>query len=198
MNGSGDPIERLVAELKRLPTIGHKTALRLAHHLLDHKEQSQGLLLALETVTREIHACSICGNYTADDPCRICSDSRRDVGLLCVVQGVPDLQAIEASSEFMGRYHILGGLVSPLKGIGPEHLNVEPLLARIVEEEVREVIIATSPTVDGEATALYLRRLLEPSGVKLTRPSSGMPIGTDIEYLDRVTIGRAIKGRGKL
>ncbi len=195
---SEDPIARLSLLFARLPGVGEKTAQRLAFHVLksppSYARDLASALLALETSVR---LCSRCCNLTAHDPCALCKDTRRDDRIICVVESVPDLLAIERTREFRGRYHVLHGALSPLDGIGPDQLKLKELLARLSpgEQHVDEVIVATDPTVEGEATALYLARLLKPLGVKVTRIAQGVPTGSNLEYADQVTLARALSGR---
>lgn len=194
-----DPIARLVKELARLPGIGEKTAQRLAFHVLDAgPAYAEALSSALLCVVRDVRCCSTCQTLTEHDPCAICSDTRRDTRLLCVVEGVPDLVAIERTREYRGRYHVLHGTLSPLDGIGPSDLKIRELLVRLETEPAEEIVIATNPDVEGEATALYLARLLKPTGVKVSRIAQGVPMGSDLEYADQVTLARAIAGRREL
>jgi recombination protein RecR len=204
LSGSGgatDPIARLSQLLARLPGVGEKTAQRLAFHVLkappEYARELSAALLALE---RDVRLCSRCCNLTADDPCSLCRDPQRDDRLLCVVETVPDLLAVERTREFRGRYHVLHGALSPLDGVGPDQLKLKELLARLGAHEagrepVQELIIATDPTVEGEATALYVARLVKPLGLKVTRIAQGIPMGSDLEYADQVTLGRALAGR---
>ncbi len=192
-----DPIRRLVHAFSRLPGIGEKSAARLAFFVLDADESvARDLSEALAEVRQRIRLCSVCCNLTEIDPCRLCRDPRRDDATICVVESVPGLHAIERTGEFRGRYHVLHGLLSPLDGVGPEQLHLKPLLGRL--DGVEEVIVATSPSVEGEATALYIRRLCVPLGVRVTRIASGVPIGADLEYADQVTLARALSGRREL
>ena len=194
-----DPIARLVKELARLPGIGEKTAQRLAFHVLDAgAPYAEALSAALLCVVRDVRCCSTCQTLTEHDPCAICSDTRRDTRLLCVVEGVPDLVAIERTREYRGRYHVLHGTLSPLDGVGPSDLKIRELLVRLETEPAEEIVIATNPDVEGEATALYLARLLKPMGVKVSRIAQGVPMGSDLEYADQVTLARAIAGRREL
>ena len=194
-----DPIQRLVRELSKLPGIGQKTAARLAFHILRApSEQARALALALVEVKEKIRLCSICMSLTEADPCAICQDPARDKRLLCVVAHPPDLLAVERTGSFKGRYHVLHGVLSPLDGVGPDDLRLRELLARLQgpsAEPVEEVIVATSPNVEGEATAMYVARTLKPLGVRVTRIASGLPIGGDLEYADGVTITRALEVR---
>jgi recombination protein RecR len=194
-----DPIARLVKELARLPGIGERTAQRLAFHVLDAgPAYAEALSAALLGVVRDVRCCSTCQTLTEHDPCAICSDPRRDPRILCVVEGVPDLVAIERTREYRGRYHVLHGVLSPLDGIAPSDLKIRELLVRLETEPAEEIVIATNPDVEGEATALYLARLLKPTGVKVSRIAQGVPMGGDLEYADQVTLARAIAGRREL
>ena len=194
-----DPIARLVKELARLPGIGEKTAQRLAFHVLAAgPAYAEALAAAVTGVVRDVRCCSRCQTLTDKDPCAICSDDRRDPRLLCVVEGEPDLVAIERTHEYRGRYHVLHGALSPLDGVGPSDLKVRELLVRLETEPADEIVIATNPDVEGEATALYLARLLKPMGIKVTRIAQGVPMGGDLEYADQVTLARAMSGRREL
>ncbi|HTP49240.1 MAG TPA: recombination mediator RecR [Anaeromyxobacteraceae bacterium] len=194
-----DPIARLVKELARLPGIGEKTAQRLAFHVLEAgPEYAEALAAAVVGVVRDVRCCSVCQTLTDRDPCSICADERRDARTLCVVEGVPDLVAIERSREFRGRYHVLHGALSPLDGVGPSDLKIRELVLRLEREPADEVVIATNPDVEGEATALYLAKLLKPLGVRVTRIAQGVPMGGDLEYADQVTLARALAGRREL
>ncbi len=193
-------IDDLATELARLPGIGRKTALRLTYHLLKQPpEQSHRLASALERMVERVHRCSVCANLTEEDPCRICSDPRRDSAVLCVVEEASDIGAIERAGEFHGVYHVLGGRLSPLDGIGPEELSIQQLVGRVVRpngaERVREVIIATNPSLEGEATALYVQRQVAPHVPMVTRIARGLPVGGDLEYADGVTIAQALSAR---
>jgi len=194
-----DPIARLVKELARLPGIGEKTAQRLAFHVLEAgPEYAEALAAAVVGVVRDVRCCSVCQTLTDRDPCAICSDDRRDGRTLCVVEGVPDLVAVERTREFRGRYHVLHGALSPLDGVGPSDLKIRELLLRMEREPAEEVVIATNSDVEGEATALYLAKLLKPLGVKVSRIAQGVPMGGDLEYADQVTLARALAGRREL
>ena len=194
-----DPIARLVKELARLPGIGEKTAQRLAFHILKAGPGYAGeLAAAIAGVVRDVRLCSTCQTLTDKDPCAICADPRRDAKTLCVVESVPDLLAVERTHEFRGRYHVLHGALSPLDGIGPSELKIRELLLRLEHESADEIVIATNPDVEGEATALYLTKLLKPLGVKVTRIAQGVPMGGDLEYADQVTLARALAGRREL
>jgi recombination protein RecR len=193
------PLARLISELTKLPTIGPKTAQRLAFHILTMNQHDVEALAAaiLEAKTR-IRPCSVCGNITEADPCAICTDPRRDRSVICVVEQPRDVAAMERVREFSGLYHVLQGAISPLDGVGPEDLRIAELLQRVATGGVREVIIATNPRVEGEATALYLSKVLKPLGVRVTRIAHGLPVGGDLEYADEVTLARALEGRRDL
>jgi recombination protein RecR len=194
-----DPIARLVKELARLPGIGEKSAQRLAFHILKAGPAYAGdLAAAIASVVRDVSLCSTCQTLTDQDPCPICKDERRDPRTVCVVEGVPDLLAIERTHEFRGRYHVLHGALSPLDGVGPGDLKIRELLVRLEQSPVDEVVLATNPDVEGEATALYLTKLLKPTGIKVTRIAQGVPMGGDLEYADQVTLARALAGRREL
>jgi recombination protein RecR len=192
-------IEDLVTELARLPGIGRKTAQRLTFHLLKQPPEAAGRLAdAIRRVRDQVAACRVCGNLTDQDPCAICADPRRDAGLLCVVEEAGDVGAIEGTGRFRGRYHVLGGRLSPLDGVGPEALRLDALLARVGNGsggDVREVIVATNPSMEGEVTATYVQQLLKPTGVRITRIARGLPVGGDLEYADGVTIAQALDAR---
>ena len=199
----GDPIRRLVAELSRLPGIGEKTATRLAFHLIrSNRQQIKDLAQALLDVTDKIRLCSVCMNMTEQDPCFLCNDGRRDAELICVVASPSDLIAIDRGGHFRGRYHVLHGLLSPLEGIGPDDLRIAELIRRLGGvaggPPVREVIIATSPSVDGEATAMYIARTIKPLGIAVSRIATGLPVGGELEYSDQATIARALAGRATM
>ncbi|HYS82136.1 MAG TPA: recombination mediator RecR [Anaeromyxobacteraceae bacterium] len=194
-----DPIARLVKELARLPGIGEKTAQRLAFHILKVGAGYAGdLAAAITGVVRDVRLCSSCQTLTDKDPCSICADPRRESRLICVVEGVPDLVAVERTREYRGRYHVLHGALSPLDGVGPSDLKIRELLLRLEQAPVDEIVVATNPDVEGEATALYLAKLLKPLGVKVTRIAQGVPMGGDLEYADQVTLARALSGRREL
>jgi recombination protein RecR len=194
-----DPIARLVKELAKLPGVGEKTAQRLAFHILKAGPgYASDLASAISGVVRDVRLCSSCQTLTDRDPCAICADPRRDARLLCVVEGVPDLLAVERTHEFRGRYHVLHGALSPLDGVGPGDLKIRELLVRLEREPADEIVIATNPDVEGEATALYLTKLLKPIGMKVTRIAQGVPMGGDLEYADQVTLARALAGRREL
>jgi len=187
---------RLVGELAKFPGIGRKTAARLAFFVLRQSEADAAALAdAILALKKKIRFCSVCHHVTEEDPCALCSDPRRDESLLCVVEQPQDLVSIEKSHSFRGRYHVLHGSLSPLEGIGPEQLKIQSLLEKIADGCVKEVVLATNFTVEGDATALYLGRLLQPSGVRITRPAHGIPVGSDLEYVDEVTVNCAMEGR---
>ena len=198
-----DPIQRLVAALAKLPGIGEKTAQRLAFHILKApREYARDLSKAILEVVDKVRLCSVCCGLTENDPCPLCSDPKRDGRLLCVVEGIADQMAIERTREFKGRYHVLHGVLSPLEGVGPDQLRVKELLARLPPSAgagaVEEVIVATTPDVEGEVTALSLPRLIKPLGIKVTRIAQGVPMGGDLEYADQVTLARARTGRREM
>jgi recombination protein RecR len=195
VNSNGSPVDRLIEEFSRLPGIGKKTAARLTFHLLKaDAERVQFLAEALLDLKGKIRACSLCFNFTHTDPCTICSDAKRDATTLCVVEEPADLAVIEKSGEYRGRYHVLGGVLSPLDGVGPGELRVKELLHR-AKNEVKEVILATNPSTEGEATATYLARELKTLGVRVTRIARGVPVGGDLEFVDQGTLLRAFADR---
>ena len=189
-------IEELVTELARLPGIGRKTAQRLAFHLLQQPAAQIGRLArALDAVAERVRPCETCGNLTEEQPCAICRDPRRDAGLLCVVEEASAVAVVDRSTEFRGRYHVLGGRLSPLDGVGPEALRIDELVRRVREEGVREVILATNPSMEGEVTATYIQQLLSAMSVRVTRLARGLPMGGDLEYVDGVTLAHALVAR---
>jgi recombination protein RecR len=189
-------VQDLIDELGRLPGIGPKSAQRIAFHLLaaDHADVTR-LAAALQRVKDEVRFCRTCGNVAEADECRICRDARRDLSAICVVEEPKDVVAIERTREFRGRYHVLGGAISPIEGVGPDDLRVRELMVRLQDGTVTELILATDPNLEGEATATYLARLVKPMGRRVTRLASGLPVGGDLEYADEVTLGRAFEGR---
>ncbi len=196
MNGQSSPITELINQLSRLPGIGEKTAARLAFFILDAPEELAGSLsAAIAEVRAKTRRCGECGNLTADDPCSICSATSRDAQRICVVESTPDLLAVERTGEYRGLYHVLHGLIRPLDGVGPNDLNLTALLKRVDQNDIEEVILATNPSVEGEATAIYIRRLLDPFGIQVTRIASGLPMGGELEYADAATLGRALVAR---
>ena len=199
MTGSGmyeGVVQDLIDELGRLPGVGPKSAQRIAFHLLAADPTDvRRLSDLLREVKEKVRFCRTCGNVAEDDECRICQDVRRDLSVLCVVEEPKDVLAIERTREFRGRYHVLGGAISPIEGIGPDDLRVRELMTRLADGTVTELILATDPNTEGEATATYLARLVKPMGLKVTRLASGLPVGGDLEYADEVTLGRAFEGR---
>ena len=192
-------IQDLIDELGRLPGIGPKSAQRIAFHIIQsEKVDISRLVDVLRTVKEKVKFCSECGNLSEEELCRICRDERRDKNVICVVEESKDVIAIEKTREFRGKYHVLGGAISPIDGIGPEQLRIKELLTRLQSADIEEVIIATDPNLEGEATATYLSRLLKPLGIKISRLASGLPVGGDLEYADEVTLGRAFEGRKAL
>ena len=193
------PVQRVVDELARLPGIGRKTAQRLAFHLL-HIEAVDAVRLGQSIIDLrdQVRLCVRCFNVTAEEQCAICRDPRRDPTLVCVVERAQDIAVIERTQEFAGRYHVLGGSISPIEGIGPDQLRMRELVARVEAENITEVIAATNPTVEGDTTGLYLARLLKPLGVTVSRLASGLPVGGDLDYADEITLGRALAGRREL
>ncbi len=189
-------IQDLIDELGRLPGVGPKSAQRIAFHIIqsDRVDVSR-LAEVLKTVKERVKFCTTCGNISEEELCRICRDPRRDNTSICVVEESKDVIAIEKTREFKGKYHVLGGAISPIDGVGPENLRIRELMQRLAETEIAEVIIATDPNLEGEATATYLTRLIKPLGVKVSRLASGLPVGGDLEYADEVTLGRAFEGR---
>jgi recombination protein RecR len=191
-----EPLARLIEQLQKLPGIGAKGAQRLAFHLLKNpREDAERLCDAIRDVKEQVTYCSICNNITADDPCGFCAGGSRDPRVICVVEEPQNVVVVERTREFRGMYHVLMGVLSPLHGVGPDDLKIKGLLGRVGAGGVEEVILATSPTVEGEATALYLARLLKPLGVRVTRIAMGVPVGSDLEYADEVTMTRAMEGR---
>ena len=192
-------MQALINEFSKLPTIGPKTAARLVFHLLNRsRDDAVALADAIVALKERVRLCSRCFSITEDDPCAVCADQRRDVTMVCVVAEAKDVFAIERTSAYNGRYHVLGGLISPMDGIGPSQLRVRELVDRVATDSPAEVVVATNPNAEGEATALYLSRLLAPSGVNVTRLAYGLPIGGDLDYADENTLARAIEGRRTL
>jgi len=191
-----ESMARLIEAFKRLPGIGPKTAQRLAYFIIKlPKEEVETITRALLEAKEKITLCSNCGNLTEEQPCVICKDMKRDISLICVVQEPRDVLAMEKTGEYRGIYHVLQGAISPIDGIGPEDLKIKELLARISDNKVREIIMATNPNVEGEATAMYISRLMKPLDIKVTRIAHGLPVGGDLEYADEVTLARALEGR---
>lgn len=193
------PLMRLIDELNSLPGIGGKSAQRLAFHILSMDEDDvQGLAGAMLDAKHQMKYCSVCGNLTDTNPCSICSDSSRDSKVICVVESPRDVAAMERIKEFRGKYHVLHGCISPVDGVGPEDINLKSLLLRLQKEDAEEVILATNPTIEGEATAMYIARLLKPAGIKVSRIAHGLPVGGDLEYADEVTISKSLENRKEL
>jgi recombination protein RecR len=193
------PVTRLIDELKRLPGIGQKTAQRLAFFLLrSDRDQALALSDAIREAKERIRQCSVCNNITDTDPCFFCSSPGRNKALICVVEEATNIQAIERTRQFSGMYHVLGGALSPLQGIGPDQLHIKSLIERLKGGTVEEIVIATNPTAEGEATAVYLSKLIKPLGVRVTRIAMGIPVGSDLEYADEVTMLKAMEGRRDL
>ena len=191
-----EPLARLIEHLQRLPGIGAKSAQRLAYHILrTPREAADQLCAAVQDVKERVTYCSTCNNITDVDPCTFCTDDRRERQVICVVEEPQNVAAIEKTREFRGTYHVLMGALSPLQGVGPDDLKIRGLLTRVGEGGVNEVVLATNPNVEGEATALYLARLLKPLGVRVTRIATGIPVGSDIEYADEITMSKAMEGR---
>jgi recombination protein RecR len=189
-------IQHLIDELGRLPGVGPKGAQRIAFYLLaSDQEDVRRLATALTEVTERVRFCKTCGNVAESEECRICTDTRRDPAVICVVEEPKDVAAVEKIREFRGRYHVLGGAISPIDGVGPDDLRVRELMTRLADGTVTELILATDPNLEGEATATYIARLVKPMGLRVTRPASGLPVGGDLEYADEVTLGRAFEGR---
>jgi len=185
-----------IDELGRLPGVGPKSAQRIAFHILQADPVDvRRLVDVLREVKERVRFCSVCGNVAEEDQCRICRDGRRDHTVICVVEESKDVVAIEKTREFRGRYHVLGGAISPIEGIGPDNLRIKELMVRLADSDVTEIILATDPNLEGEATATYLARMLKPLGLRVTRLASGLPVGGDLEYADEVTLGRAFEGR---
>lgn len=194
-----EPITKLMDSFMKLPGIGPKTAARLAFFTLDMKEEDVlDFAKALVDAKRNLSFCSVCGHITDKDPCYICADTSRDRSIICVVQEAKDVIAMEKMRDFRGLYHVLHGTISPMDGIGPEDINIPDLLKRLQDDTIQEVVLATNPNVEGEATAMYISRLLKPSGIKVTRIAHGLPVGGDLEYADEVTLSKALEGRREI
>lgn len=190
------PVAKLIEEFEKLPGIGHKTAQRLAFHVLNlSTEKTEALANAILNAKLKTRYCSICSNLTETDPCNICGNTKRDHNTICVVEDPRDVVAMERIREFKGVYHVLHGVISPMEGIGPEDIKIKELLHRIRDNDIREVILATNPDVEGEATAMYISKLLKPIGIRTTRIAHGIPVGGDLEYIDEVTLAKALEGR---
>lgn len=192
-------IERLIENFEKLPSIGHKTATRLAFHVLNLNEEGiNEFINSILEAKKNLKYCSKCFNITDTDPCPICSSPKRDQSTICVVEDVRDVVAMEKTHEFKGVYHVLHGSISPMNGIGPEDIKIKELLERLKNEDIKEIILATNPRVEGEATAIYLSKLIKPIGIKVTRIAHGIPVGGDLEYTDEVTLSKALEGRREL
>lgn len=194
-----EPLAKLIEAFSRLPGIGSKTAARLAFHVLQMKDEDvMDFAKALVSVKKDLQYCSICCNITDTDPCRICADKTRDSSVICVVEAPKDVVAMERTKEFQGYYHVLHGAISPMEGVGPDEIRMAELLQRLSDEQVKELILATNPNIEGEATAMYLSKLVKPFGIRVTRIAHGLPVGGDLEYADEVTLSRALEGRREL
>lgn len=192
-------IEKLIESFEKLPSIGHKTATRLAFHMLDLGEQeTNDFINSIITAKKSLKYCSHCYNISDTDPCPICASPKRDASLICVVEDVKDIIAMEKTHEFKGVYHVLHGSISPMNGIGPDDIKIKELLGRLQEQQISEIIIATNPRVEGEATAMYLSKLIKPMGIKVTRIAHGIPVGGDLEYTDEITLTKALEGRREI
>lgn len=193
------PITRLIEEFSKLPGVGRKTAQRLAFHVINmNTNDVEALSKAIIDAKREIRYCSVCCNITDTDVCSMCSNKNRDSSVICVVEDPRDVAAMERTREFKGKYHVLNGVISPMDGIGPDMIKIKELIIRLGSEDVKELIMATNPTIEGEATAMYIARLVKPMGIKVTRIAHGLPVGGDLEYADEVTISKALEGRREI
>ncbi len=193
------PLARLINEMSKLPGIGTKTAQRLSFYILSLEDkEAEQLASAILTAKKEMKYCSVCGNLTDEDPCAICSDKSRNADTICVVESPKDVMAMERIREYNGLYHVLHGVICPMEGIGPEDINLMSLLKRLQADDIKELIIATNPNIEGEATAMYIARLVKPSGIKVSRIAHGIPVGGDLEYADEVTLLKAMEGRREL
>ena len=192
-------IEKLIESFEKLPSIGHKTAVRLAFHMLDlNQEDTNEFINSIINAKANLKYCSICYNISDTDPCPICASPKRDNSIICVVEDVRDIMAMERTHEFKGVYHVLHGTISPMNGIGPEDIKIKELLNRLGQNDIKEIIIATNPRVEGEATAIYLSKIIKPLGIKVTRIAHGIPVGGDLEYTDEITLSKALEGRREL
>lgn len=199
MNYYIEPIARLINELSRLPGIGSKTAQRLAFHIINMpKEHVKSLAKAIDEVKGHIKYCEKCGNISEEDICTICKNYSRDQSIICVVEDIKDIMAMERAGEFKGLYHVLNGTISPMDGIGPDDIRIKELLSRVKDDRLEEIIMATNSDIEGEATAIYISKLLKPMGIKITRIAHGLPVGGDLEYADQMTISRALAGRREM
>ncbi len=192
-------IEKLIESFEKLPSIGHKTAVRLAFHMLDlNQEDTNEFIKSIINAKANLRYCNSCYNISDTDPCPICASPKRDNSIICVVEDVRDIMAMERTHEFKGVYHVLHGTISPMNGIGPEDIKIKELLNRIGQNDIKEIIIATNPRVEGEATAIYLSKIIKPMGIKVTRIAHGIPVGGDLEYTDEITLSKALEGRREL
>ncbi len=199
MENYSEPIDRLINEFSKLPGVGRKTAQRLAFHVINmNASDVEGLAKALIDIKKKIKYCNICCNISDTEVCSICSNKHRDSSIICVVEDPRDVAAMERTKDFNGLYHVLNGVISPMDGVGPEMLTIKELLSRLGNGEVKEIIMATNPTIEGEATAMYISRLVKPIGIKVTRIAHGLPVGGDLEYADDVTISKALEGRREI
>ena len=199
MSSYSPSIEKLIESFEKLPSIGHKTAIRLAFHMLDlNEEETNEFINSIVDAKKKLKYCSICFNIADTDPCPICSNPKRDSSTICVVEDVRDIIAMERTHEYKGVYHVLHGTISPMNGIGPDDIKIKELLNRIRDTKVNEIIIATNPRVEGEATSIYLSKLIKPLGIKVTRIAHGIPVGGDLEYTDEVTLMKAMEGRREI
>ena len=199
MSSYSPSIEKLIESFERLPSIGHKTAIRLAFHMLDlNEEETNEFINSITEAKSKLKYCSTCFNIADTDPCPICANPKRDASLICVVEDVRDIIAMERTNEFRGVYHVLHGTISPMNGVGPEDIKIKEILDRIRDNDIKEIIIATNPRVEGEATSIYLSKLIKPLGVKVTRIAHGIPVGGDLEYTDEVTLMKAMEGRREI
>ncbi len=199
MSQYAKPLQNLIRELSKLPGIGGKTAQRLAFHILSMDDREAASLAgAITQAKTEMKYCSVCGNLTDKDPCAICTDPSRDQSTICVVEQARDVAAMERMKEYKGLYHVLHGAISPMDGVGPEDIKLRELIVRLQQNDVQEVILATNPTIEGEATAMYTARLIKPAGIKVSRIAHGIPVGGDLEYADEITLSKAMEGRNEL
>ena len=199
MNQYAKPLNKLISELSKLPGIGGKTAQRLAFHILSmDKKGADALADSIKDAKEKMKYCSVCGNLTDEDPCEMCRDPRRRDDVVCVVESPRDVAAMERIKEFKGRYHVLHGAISPMEGIGPDDINLKSLIVRLQNEDIKEVIVATNPTIEGEATAMYIAKLIKPSGIKVTRIAHGVPVGGDLDFADEITLLKAMEGRREI
>ena len=192
-------VQKLIEEFRKMPGVGSKSAQRMAFYVLGlSEEKATNLIAAIADAKQKVGYCSVCCNLTDEEPCRICKDEKRDKSVICVVESPADVVAMEKTGEFKGLYHVLHGVISPMDGIGPDSLHIKELMARLSDSEIKEIIMATNPTVEGEATASYISRLIRPMGIKVTRLAYGIPVGGDLEYADEITLSRALEGRNEI